>query len=183
MRAGLTGHTRGLGKALYDAFSLHCDVTGFSRATGHELSEPDSVNRIYDECKDYDLFINNAWHPRAQFDLLKKFHSEWSGTDKKIINISSSAIFQDPKEHSYMVYGYPYIDYYTTKTEMKQFFNDNIFNDSPMITNVVIGLLDTFAVPMPKMRAIEVANYIKSLTFNEHGFNIREVVLMPRKEI
>lgn len=59
MRVGVTGHTGGLGKALYDHLvSCGHDVFGFSRSNGYTI--PDNIEKIIDEISDFDLFINNC---------------------------------------------------------------------------------------------------------------------------
>ena len=51
----ITGHTRGIGKQIYDA--LPCDI-GFSRSTGHNINDP-AVRTLIANTK-ADVIINSA---------------------------------------------------------------------------------------------------------------------------
>jgi hypothetical protein len=79
----ITGHTNGLGKLIYDNF----DIDGFSRSTGHDVNDIDS---IIDSVKDYKVFINNV--ATNQTEICKRLWELWKDDpSKKIINIGSRA--------------------------------------------------------------------------------------------
>mgnify|MGYP001626557762 CR=1 FL=1 len=46
MKIALTGHTSGIGKALYDILSQEHDVVCFSRSNGYDIKEDDTIERI-----------------------------------------------------------------------------------------------------------------------------------------
>ena len=94
MKIGITGHTKGLGHALFNLFKLQGhEVVGFSRSNGYDIVEKkdDVINAV----KDFDMFINNAYAPIAQTELLSRMITEWQGTDKTIVNISSKVVIMD----------------------------------------------------------------------------------------
>lgn len=65
MKIGITGHTRGLGKALFDYYQIQGhEVVGFSSSTGHNIVN--NFDEIVGQVKDFDLFINNAYKDNAQ---------------------------------------------------------------------------------------------------------------------
>ena len=66
MKIVITGHTSGLGKALYDGLSEKHEVLGLSRQNGHDLSV-DLYPFLIDN---FDVYINNAYYKYAQVDLL-----------------------------------------------------------------------------------------------------------------
>ena len=69
MKCVITGHTTGLGKAMFEHFqSLGWEVIGLSRQTGHDLTT--DLGKVVEIANTADLFINNANVDRAQFDLL-----------------------------------------------------------------------------------------------------------------
>ncbi len=69
MKCVITGHTTGLGKALYNYFqTLGWEVVGISRQTGYDLRA--DLTPIVDIINNADLFINNANVDRAQLELL-----------------------------------------------------------------------------------------------------------------
>jgi NAD(P)-dependent dehydrogenase (short-subunit alcohol dehydrogenase family) len=87
MIVAITGHTSGIGKALYDR--LYPDVIGFSRKNGYDISIKADRQRIIDEAADSQIFINNAYSTHAQVDLLYAMAERWHNTDKLIINTGS----------------------------------------------------------------------------------------------
>ncbi len=96
-KIGITGHTSGIGKEIYE----HCmfkghDVTGYSRATGFNILEKDADNIINDILrKDIDVVFNNAWVPKLQIKILKVLHQQWKDREGKfIISTGSASIYQ-----------------------------------------------------------------------------------------
>lgn len=84
MKVGITGHTSGLGKALFDSF----DAIGFSRSNGYDISHPDAIVEMIDDCE---IFINNAHNGFNQVTLLYKIWKKWQDDEKLIICISSNS--------------------------------------------------------------------------------------------
>lgn len=92
MKISITGHTQGIGAALVTYFEAQGHtVLKFSRSNGYDISQESDRDRIVEESRDCDVFINNATHEFAQTYLLFKFHDMWAGQDKTIINLSSHA--------------------------------------------------------------------------------------------
>lgn len=71
MKCVITGHTSGLGRAIYEHFlSIDWEVVGLSRSNGHDITlSQDEIVEIATGC---DLFINNASYDTAQLDLLSR---------------------------------------------------------------------------------------------------------------
>lgn len=75
MKCVITGHTTGLGKAMYDAFkAAEWEVIGVSRQTGYDLTT--DVDRVVELVNGADLFINNANVGRAQLNLLNAVNKD-----------------------------------------------------------------------------------------------------------
>jgi NADP-dependent 3-hydroxy acid dehydrogenase YdfG len=85
MKIVITGHTSGLGKALYENFSKDHDVLGLSRETGHDL-RIDLCPFIIDN---FDVYINNAYSGYAQVDLLYQIFDKNKYRNCTIINVGS----------------------------------------------------------------------------------------------
>jgi NADP-dependent 3-hydroxy acid dehydrogenase YdfG len=85
----ITGHTQGIGKALFERLSPN--VIGFSRSTGYNINSKADRSRIIEESKDCDIFINNAYSSFGQVSMLIDLFLEWKDLDKKIINVGSRA--------------------------------------------------------------------------------------------
>lgn len=87
MKIAITGHTEGIGKALYDRLSPNC--IGFSRANGYDIFNRADRERIIQESASCDVFINNAPARFAQTYMLIEMFNAWKDTNKKIINVGS----------------------------------------------------------------------------------------------
>ena len=89
MKIAITGHTGGLGQALFEILSTQHEVVGFSRSNGYDISK--NLAEIVDEIQDYDVLINNAYHVTGQLGLLRKIYEVWEGQYKLIITLGSGA--------------------------------------------------------------------------------------------
>lgn len=133
MKVVITGHTKGIGKAIYEYFlNKGYQVIGFSRSTGHDITEYRSQEIILDELKDTDIFVNNAYvnFTDDQLNLLKLSYDLWANQEKLIINISSRAA------------GTTDTMYGTSKLKLDHFCNNSIYK-KPNILNLKFGLTDT----------------------------------------
>jgi len=138
MKVAITGHTRGIGKAILDKFSSNnCEVIGFSKSTGFDISkEQDRIN-IFNMAKDADIFVNNAYDPEGQTELLNRFIEAWEGTEKIIINMSSKSSICPPE----FLPGYE--QYIQVKKQQNKIIENRATVDSPKILNILVGLVDT----------------------------------------
>ena len=68
----ITGHTKGIGKAIFDKFTeVSCHkIIGMSRSNGYDIEK--DFDKIVQEAAGADLFINNAYRDKQQ---LKLFHA------------------------------------------------------------------------------------------------------------
>jgi len=90
-KIAITGHTRGIGKGLYNFFSKSYNVKGFSLENGYDINDYD---RILDETDDCEIFINNAYSYYKQSELV----TAWAQRHKnhKYLIISTSSIAAEP---------------------------------------------------------------------------------------
>jgi hypothetical protein len=137
MKLAITGHTKGIGASLKAIFEKHgCSVLGFSKSTGYDIGDADTRKHILDSTFDIDLFVNNAYHPTGQLELLKGLINLWEGQEKYIINISSKIVYiesdyfpEDVKE------------YKQAKAELKKFTDE--YKGSVKIYSILPDLLKT----------------------------------------
>jgi len=138
MKIGITGHTKGLGNSLVSTFKNNGHVVlGYSRSNGYDISIPANRNSILDNIDNFDVFVNNAYHPTGQLELLTDVVNRWEGrSDKYIINISSKIIHIESNFFPDDV-----LEYKTSKIKLKNFTDD--YSGNIKIYNVVFDLLKT----------------------------------------
>lgn len=91
MKIAITGSSKGIGFALSEAFKTQGHtVIGFNSSEGWDVSNSTIQDKIVEQSKDCDIFINNAHSGFSQVDLLFKLQKEWQGQKKIIANIGSS---------------------------------------------------------------------------------------------
>lgn len=78
----ITGHTAGLGKAIYDKFKeISCrEIIGMSRSNGYDIEK--DFDKIVDEAAGAEMFINNAYRDDQQ---LKLFHALKDKVDMMVV--------------------------------------------------------------------------------------------------
>lgn len=98
MKIGITGHSDFLGKGLFDFLSKNHEVIGFSRSNGYDLK---NYEKILDDVKDMDVFINNTYHPEYQQKIFEELFDKWKDKNKTIFNILTSAVFNNGSIEDY----------------------------------------------------------------------------------
>jgi len=139
MKIIVTGHTRGLGKGIYDYFSKDNEVVGFSKSNGFDITDSGCRTQIVNASEDADIFVNNthANNDSAQLHLLKDMYERWKHQNKIIINVGSiiSTFVDDSHEFK---------NYAKMKRELDLFCTQNQHKSRyPYIINLRPGLIDT----------------------------------------
>jgi len=78
----ITGHTSGIGKAIYDKFNeISCrEIVGMSRSNGYDIEM--DFDKIVEEATGAEFFINNAYRDEQQ---LKLFHALKDKVDMMVV--------------------------------------------------------------------------------------------------
>ncbi len=171
MKIVVTGHSKGIGKAIADLLKEQKnEVIGFSRSNGYDISSAETINNIITQSIDCDVFINNAYHDFAQCDLLEGIFDKWKDDpNKTIVNIISRAKYGLGKAK---FYGQTKIELYTKAKKMM--FSDKrcrIININPgyvrtdMVAHVDVKMLTTE----------QLANIIKWCLDQPQGIEIGEL--------
>lgn len=169
MKIAITGHTKGIGKALATEAKLKdYEVKGLSRSTGHDIT----LTSIIDEIKDCDVFINNAYAPYYQTQILKDIIKEWQHQDKLIVNISSKMSILDNAPEGLHTY-------FRDKYEQNEIIRKQSIRAFPKVMNVILGLTDTEMSKVydveTKMSTRDVATVIFNLI--EAPVSVQQVML------
>ena len=89
-RIAITGHTDGIGKAIYEG--LDNQLVGFSRSNGYDITNVFHRQEIIKKSKDCDIFINNAHEDFGQVFMLSELFEAWRMEEKLIINIGVDTV-------------------------------------------------------------------------------------------
>lgn len=137
MKVAITGHSQGIGKAIFEEMTKRNHaVVGFSRSNGYDISQDDVRTQILEEIKDFDVFVNNAYCPNAQFNFLKEITDAWEGSQKVIVHIGSKSIFAPDIIESME-------SYVEDKKLQNEFIAKRKLRANPHIVNLILGLVDT----------------------------------------
>lgn len=89
----VTGHSKGIGQAIYNYFAQDATntVVGFSRSNGFDITDAGTRSRIVAASADADVFVNNAYNfcDDSQTFMLQELYAAWTGQDRIIINLST----------------------------------------------------------------------------------------------
>ena len=88
----ITGHTSGIGKAIYDKFNeISCrEIVGMSRSNGYDIEK--DFDKIVEEATGAEFFINNAYRDGQQ---LKLFHALKDKVDMMVVMGSVSRMYPE----------------------------------------------------------------------------------------
>ena len=178
MKIAITGHTQGFGLSLYKIFkSQDNDVLGFSRSNGFDIGDNLIRKQILNEIKNFDIFINNAYHPQGQIDILNEILKCWDKTEKIIVNISSLIVY---KENSCFTEEIQL--YRDSKIKLNNLIGN--YTGSIKILNVMPGLMNTnfYLIPDTFDRSKSInTDYLAELIYivikNSNNFFIKELIM------
>lgn len=178
MKVVITGHTDGIGKCLFDIFrNNNWNITGYSKNVGYDIENAHDRKFIIDQSIDADIFVNNAYSPTGQTELLKSIIDRWDGLDKKIINLSSKLSFFK-LGHS------PFLDeYIIQKRKQNEIIDSRQFLSQPQILNVLPGLVETKLSSnfiAEKMNPVNVAEMIYNLAVQDILYVQNIVIDVPK---
>lgn len=115
----ITGHTNGIGAALYSKLSPN--AIGFSKSTGYDITQRDIREKILHEVDNCDVFINNAPAGFGQAEMCLDLWNVWKDRPKVIINVGSR-IAEDAvvlgRDHSHL------LEYSMHKRTLRTLSND-----------------------------------------------------------
>lgn len=158
----ITGHTSGIGLALYNHFKDNYNCIGCSLSTGYDISDAGTREKIVKLTEDCAVFVNNAYSDvsvDSQLDLLKAVYESWNGDDKILINISSRINDFDNLNNPWLV------RYAKSKLRQDQYCRGK------KIVNLRLGATDTPRVKWMTGDKIDTADVIKVVDFILSNYN------------
>jgi NAD(P)-dependent dehydrogenase (short-subunit alcohol dehydrogenase family) len=87
MKIAVTGHTSGIGEAIFRRLIPNHTMIGLSRSHGYNILD---TALILSTIKNCDVFINNAYDGLGQVSLLEQLYDIWKEQEKTIVNIGST---------------------------------------------------------------------------------------------
>jgi NAD(P)-dependent dehydrogenase (short-subunit alcohol dehydrogenase family) len=176
MKIAITGHTSGIGLALFEHFqsSGHTCI-GFSRSNGHDISKSIDRGRILLASLDADVFINNAYNnwDNSQYLMLEKVAAQWAGREKLIINSASKITDYEKPKYDFLQ------KYRDTKILLDNF--TKMHQGLPYISNLKFGWVDTPRVTNSLEEKMSLEAVVKTVDFvvqNKGILNIKSLTLV-----
>jgi NAD(P)-dependent dehydrogenase (short-subunit alcohol dehydrogenase family) len=174
MKIAITGHTRGIGKAIVENLKGN-EIIGLSSSNGYDIAD---IDKIVSMAKDADIFINNAYKDYYQKDLLLAFYELWKDTNKMIISIGSIVTDYPRIERELDSQPWPYRDHKralrdTFRTLIKQPHNCRMALVNP-------GATDTDMIKhhnVAKMNPVEVARAVRYVMYNSF---VKELIVYEK---
>ena len=176
----ITGHTRGIGKAIFDLFNeKDFACKGVSKSTGYDIE--DDTDRIVDMVKGFGYVVLNAYKNDSQTIMLKKIIEKYQNFNKKIAVITSTSgtsagedeNFNRPEYVEYCQHKKNLIDCISNVQQELLMKPLSVFDICPDVvdTDMTEGLWEEW----PKLKADEVAEAVRYCF--ESKFNINKIVL------
>lgn len=145
MKIAITGHKHGLGEALYDKLTIYNQnknnqVIGFDIENGFDIGNHATQGKILYQCKDVDIFINNAYHQTGQTELLKKLLELWKHKNKIIVHIGTYLVYYETKNEDLEIHK----SYIADKKYQKLLIDQHRANDQSLkVMQINPGLMET----------------------------------------
>lgn len=181
-RIAITGHTRGIGKAIADLYTRKgFEVVGLSKSNGYDIEY--DQERIMLKMEDCDLIVLNAMSGKGQLELLKRIYGQFHFRHKKVAVITSTSGTDAGCDTD--INTSTYKEYCRLKKELIEYISElqqelinrplSIYDVCPDTVNTEMskGLWEEW----PKLDALEVAQaveYCFTATFNVNRIVIQK---------
>ena len=129
-KIGITGHTSGVGKHLFDQMGHK----GWSLSTGTDLSTDEGIDKMIADASDVDVLINNAENgENIKLKVMKKVWEKWRWEDKILVNMGSYKTMQAQLQPAMIE-----SDAYKQTIEQQNFYNEI----APLESKLAVGLIE-----------------------------------------
>ena len=178
----ITGHTRGIGRAIYELLKLNrYECAGISKSTGDDIMEKEDV--IVEMIREFDIVVLNAYAGDSQRNMLEKIIHRYKDTAKKVVVITSTSGTPEGEDDD-EAGGDDYNEYKQKKKELIAYIGQaqqnlidkplNIFDVCPdtVYTDMTKGLWEQY----PKLDPDHVARCVM-LCLETKDYNINKIVI------
>ena len=139
MNIAITGHATGIGKGLFEFYATNC--VGFDLTNGYNIDT--DIDKILEESKHCNIFINNAYSKNKQTELAMAWHKLHSDDNFLLINISSTFV-ELTMSDQLNIRSPCLMEYIKYKKKLNQQSHTiNLNNDKCNSSVLMIGLVDT----------------------------------------
>ena len=186
-RVLITGHTRGIGRAIFDLLLKEgYNCVGLSQSTGDDVLEKEDA--IVDMVKYFDYVVLNAYARHSQLSMLKKIVSHYKDHSKRVAVITSTSGTPECADED-EAGGEDYREYKEFKRELIGYIGEvqqqlmdkklHIFDVCPdtVYTDMTVGLWEEY----PKLQPEDVAECV-SLCFRTRSYNINKIVIQKNAD-
>lgn len=175
MKIAITGHTKGIGKAIVERLQFKAEFVGYTRSGGQNIRDASTVGKLIVD-SGADVFINNAHLGFNQVALLHEVFAQWKNLPKLIINISSDSA-DGIKAHEHI--------YATEKAALNHAaLQLSSLQSKCRVTTLRLGYVDTTRVAhvqgVPKLSPDKVAETVAWIMSQPDRVLIRDLTLQPR---
>jgi len=183
-KIAVIGHTRGIGKAIYDLYKKKkYNVVGMSKSNGFDIVH--DQEKILEQIQDCSLVVLNAHADRGQLTFLKKIYGRHSFDKMKVAVITStSGIEEEPDYNQFQIWDkFEYVQYCEIKKELIEYISelqDELLSKPLSVYDVCPDVVDTDMTKglwedLPKLTAEEVAEAVRYCF--ESTFNVNKIVI------
>jgi len=186
-RALITGHTRGIGRAIHELLTKEgYQCVGLSQSTGDNVLEKEDA--IVAMIEHFDHVVLNAYARHSQLSMLKKIVARYKDHNKRVAVITSTSGTPDCADED-EAGGEDYREYKEFKRELIQYIGEeqqrlmdkplHIFDVCPdtVYTDMTVGLWEQY----PKLQPADVAECV-SLCFRTKNYNINKIVIQKNAD-
>lgn len=179
-RIFITGHTRGIGKSIFDLYkSKNYLCHGVAKSTGLDIDK--DCDTIVEQMLNFDKIVLNAYDKDSQLKMLKRIVDRYQEHKKQVVVITSTSGTEAGMDSSLKQQEYNW--YCKNKKELIQYIEkiqQDLFDKPLKIYDVCPDTVDTdmskgLWEEHPKLRADEVAECVDMVL--SKSYNINKIVI------
>jgi NAD(P)-dependent dehydrogenase (short-subunit alcohol dehydrogenase family) len=187
MKVAIIGHTQGIGQAFAnECLTREIEWVGFSRSTGHDITDAKNQRSIVAAVADCDIIINNAHQDFHQVELFNRLWAEYHQHEKIIVNVSTAVTHmrsgadgpQHTKGRAHYAAEKSGLDLATVWARSEKSARCRILSLKPGLTDTPRVAADRPGAP--RINACSMSRFVLSSLLDKN-FIVKELTISPRK--